>query len=116
MVPERFKKWITSSTMDNIIRWVVVASMVGLLYTVVKVQDTSDCLQRYIQANATSADAARLAASEDRKVIDTLVIEITQAKSVADTRAALSEYISRRNANDKFRAANPPPSSANVCS
>jgi hypothetical protein len=100
-VNERVKKFFTSDAWDVVIRFVVIVSMVGMLYAIAKIQSTSDCLQNYIKNNSNVA-------SDDRKVVDNLVAEITQAKSAADTRAALAEYMLRRQHNDQLRASNPP--------
>jgi hypothetical protein len=100
VVPERVKKWLTSDTWDNIIRWIVALSMVGMLYAIVKVQQTSDCLQNYIQ------NSSRIAA-EDRKVVDDLVSQIAESKTSAQTLAALAAYKAARSRNELLRTGNP---------
>jgi hypothetical protein len=112
----RAKGWLSSPQLDGVIRAIVALSAFVTIYLSFQVQTTAGCLRDYIQSQAISAEASRAAATEDRHVVDDMVISISHAKSAAETRAALATYIEARRKNDALRAAHPPPSSVEVCS
>lgn len=112
---ERLQAILTSPLLDYIIRFIVVGSVVMMALLSFQVGHTNACLRTFIDRYTIANEAARIAASEDRKVVDDMVIRITQAKTANDTRSALSEYLAARAKNDQFRAAHPAPPAKDLC-
>src|SRR6185369_1003075 len=100
----RIKGWLTSSTVDGIIRAIVLISIVGMLWLTKQEANTNNCLKHFIDAQSVQNSALRALADEDRKVIDDLVVAIATSKSVQQTREALDQYQIMRKHNDELRA------------
>lgn len=97
-------------------RWVGVVVIVLSLFTVGQAwyfarqnRETSDCqvatIKEFQKALTTRTDVA----TEDRRVIDKLVLDVTQATTREQSRAALEAYVAARKANDIERAKSPLP-------
>jgi hypothetical protein len=104
----KVREWLASSRAEAIIKFLVIASVLLNLYFGQRVVLTQSCLQNYIVAQKASDAIAGQAATEDRKVVDDMVLAVTHAQTREDTRRALDIYIETRARNDKTRAANPP--------
>jgi hypothetical protein len=97
---EGFKKWLVSPVVDGVVRAFVLFSMVSVLILSYKVTNTNRCLADYIEANSSSS-------ASDRKVVDDLMVSVTQAKGSGDVKAALTRYLDARATNNKAREEHP---------
>lgn len=71
------------------------------------------CQTRTNREFQESLSARNKVAEEDRRVTDTLVIDVTRATTAEQSRAALEKYLKARATNDAERAKNPLPGISN---
>lgn len=97
-------------------RWVGVIIIVLSLFTVGQAwyfarqdRQTAECQALTVKEFQTALSLRTRVAEEDRKVLDKLVLEVTQATTPEQSRAALNAYVEARKANDAERARNPLP-------
>lgn len=67
------------------------------------------CQAKYAEAQARSTQGRSQANTDNWAAVDDMVAGVTNAKSPADSRAALLKYLAARKAADEKRAANPLP-------
>jgi hypothetical protein len=107
-VPERVRNFLTTARFEAIMRLIVVLSITMSLVASYQVLKLNTCLAKSLQTRDAAAQA-------DRAVTDKLMLAVSTAKSAADTRAALDEYLSTRARTDKERAAHPYPVPGSSC-
>lgn len=72
-------------------------------------RETAHCQAVTIREFQTALTVRTRVAEEDRKVLDKLVLDITNATTREQSRAALESYVTARAANDAQRARSPLP-------
>lgn len=86
-----------------------VLTVVGVGFDQYQTHQTAECQARYNIAFERSLQARSAISDSDRQSLATLVQEVIDAKTRNDSRAALSQYLATKTANDKRRAQNPIP-------
>lgn len=104
----------------SIPRWVGIAIIVLSIITVGQAwyfaqrdRAIAECQATTVREFQTALAARNNVNDEDRRVIDKLVLDITQATTREQSRAALEAYVKARATNDAERAKNPLPGITN---
>jgi hypothetical protein len=115
-VTGRLRRWLGSTAADSLVRVLMIAILIGGIALAVKVERQSDCLTQYVEKSARGTEQRSKAAEEDRKAVDKVFDSFANAKSGADARTALAEYLATRKAADEKRRLNPaPPPPSELC-
>lgn len=105
--------WLSSRISDNLVRVLVVASLVFTGVSVYRQSHQNQCFRDYIEDQASISAARNMAAEEDRAALRKLAQEIVLAKQPGDSRNALNEFLASGDEADRSREAHPllpPPS------